>query len=282
MILEKIRPDAYNFIFKTFVTTADENYILARNAFFLEFYTDFFWLSVHSLEKYLKAVLLINGFSSIKNNPGQKEKEYGHDIQYLYRDVKKLIPALDIPPFKNPLSKTDMYWYAETIEQYLEKLTKHGDPNNRYMLYGYNQQQTDLFKVDHLIWHLRWYCKSPTIKIGKKTISTYEEKKVQGNFSHIGSNLPIEKILKDPNKESIKKIFLRMNFSFLPENKDFPRKWQSSSKNPPLSDYCMRIRSKSVKKSDKDLLKDFFFWIIKNIKLSKADKKILTEACQIN
>lgn len=63
-----------------FVATADQNYILARTAYFNELDVDFFWLSAHALEKYLKAILLLNGRSA---------KNYGHNIIDLYEDAKK-------------------------------------------------------------------------------------------------------------------------------------------------------------------------------------------------
>ncbi|TIT06089.1 MAG: hypothetical protein E5W74_30460 [Mesorhizobium sp.] len=44
-----------------FVHTADENYIVARWCHDNQLMRDFFWNSVHALEKYMKAVLLFNG-----------------------------------------------------------------------------------------------------------------------------------------------------------------------------------------------------------------------------
>jgi hypothetical protein len=72
-------------VLELFVRTADENYITARWCAFNLLNTEFLWLSVHVLEKYLKAVLLVNGKSS---------KSYGHDIERLYRDVKSIAGSL--------------------------------------------------------------------------------------------------------------------------------------------------------------------------------------------
>ncbi|WP_024342605.1 hypothetical protein [Bradyrhizobium japonicum] len=41
-----------------FVRTADENYVTARWCANNRLNTDFLWLAVHALEKYLKAVLV--------------------------------------------------------------------------------------------------------------------------------------------------------------------------------------------------------------------------------
>jgi HEPN domain-containing protein len=50
-----------NLASELFVRTADENYITARWCANNQLNTDFLWLAVHALEKYLKAVLLVNG-----------------------------------------------------------------------------------------------------------------------------------------------------------------------------------------------------------------------------
>jgi hypothetical protein len=84
-----------NLVQDLFVRTADENYITARWCVFNHLHIDFFWLGVHALEKYMKAVLLLNGFSSIKDRNGEK---YGHDIIRLYAQVEsfaaELLPSL--------------------------------------------------------------------------------------------------------------------------------------------------------------------------------------------
>jgi hypothetical protein len=45
-------------ISELFVRRADENYITARWCAMNQLHTDFAWLAVHAMEKYLKAVLL--------------------------------------------------------------------------------------------------------------------------------------------------------------------------------------------------------------------------------
>jgi hypothetical protein len=62
--IERFRALQTDVVHDLFVRTADENYITARSCAVNRLYTDFFWLAVHALEKYLKAVLLLNGSSS--------------------------------------------------------------------------------------------------------------------------------------------------------------------------------------------------------------------------
>jgi HEPN domain-containing protein len=63
-----------------FTRTADENYITARWCALNRLQTDFFWLGAHALEKYMKAVLLVNG---------RTVKEYGHDILRLHAEISE-------------------------------------------------------------------------------------------------------------------------------------------------------------------------------------------------
>jgi HEPN domain-containing protein len=68
-----------------FVRTADESYITARWCSANAHHTDFLWLAVHATEKYLKAVLLMNGGSA---------KHFGHNIEKLYAKAKELAGGL--------------------------------------------------------------------------------------------------------------------------------------------------------------------------------------------
>lgn len=61
-----------------FTRTADENYITARWCAANGLATDFFWLGVHALEKYMKAVLLANGKAA---------DQQGHKIVELHDEI---------------------------------------------------------------------------------------------------------------------------------------------------------------------------------------------------
>jgi len=114
-----------NLVHELFVRTADENYITARWCATNRLNTDFLWLAVHALEKYLKAVLLVNGHSSKRSAAGKKP--YSHDIVGLYADVK----ALSGPLLPSNLSKPahlDFYqWFERTPEQFMGHLFSNGN-----------------------------------------------------------------------------------------------------------------------------------------------------------
>jgi hypothetical protein len=64
-----------------YIKTADENYVIARWCCSYNLDTDFFWLAAHSLEKYIKAALLLNEQSAKEYIEGGKKKPFGHNIE---------------------------------------------------------------------------------------------------------------------------------------------------------------------------------------------------------
>lgn len=141
-------------ISELFVHTADENYITARWCAANQLGTDFLWLSVHALEKYLKAILLVNGRPLKKNaaNP----KLYGHDIVRLYADVKELAGSLLPENLVKPTGLNIHYWIEETPEQFIERLFHNGNAHNRYLIYGYTiNGGQDMHKLDAMVFAIR-------------------------------------------------------------------------------------------------------------------------------
>ena len=102
-----------------FINTADDNYITARWCFIEELNVDYFWLAVHALEKYMKAVLLVNGMSS---------KGFNHDIVKLYKSVKLFASDLLPDSLEQPDALGSNYqWRAESPEQFLQRLYDNGN-----------------------------------------------------------------------------------------------------------------------------------------------------------
>src|SRR5579872_3880606 len=86
----------------------DEDYISARSNYQLRLREQFFWSGLQALEKYLKAILLHNGRSTL---------HYNHNLPELLKTVRQI----SYLKFQIPVS----------VEQFLTRLTSLGD--NRYM-----------------------------------------------------------------------------------------------------------------------------------------------------
>jgi HEPN domain-containing protein len=154
--MTKPYPDQYaekqSIVQELFINTADDNYITARACFHENLNADFFWLAVHSLEKYMKAILLMNGRSS---------KSYGHDIEKLYVQIKRLAPELLATKLLKPDPvMPNEYWRDEDTETFLGRLHQYGQADNRYQLYGYVRHAEDLWKFDQIVFNVRRLCRS--------------------------------------------------------------------------------------------------------------------------
>ena len=138
--------EKHSLVKELFISTADDNYTLARWCFQQKLNVDFFWLAVHCLEKYFKAVLLMNDRSS---------KGFGHDIGSLYDAVHPIAPELLIDQFVRPANMPATMWRDESIVDFIRRLHQDGQADNRYLLFGYGRNAEDLFKLDQVVFSIR-------------------------------------------------------------------------------------------------------------------------------
>ena len=139
--------------------TADDNYIAARWCFVEGLNVDYFWLSVHALEKYMKAALLLNGRSAkgYRDRAGCYQR-FGHNIDTLYGQVGSIATGL----LPDTVVRPDMLefdsWRDETPEAFVRRLHCDGNADNRYQIFGFVQHREDLFKLDAMVFALRRLC----------------------------------------------------------------------------------------------------------------------------
>ena len=135
-ILDEFHAEKHSIINEMFIATADDNYVLGRWSFHQHLNVDFFWLAVHSIEKYLKAALLMNGKSA---------KKYDHDITKLYAAVTPLAPELFLATLTKPEERMPAkYWHNELTEDFIARLYRDGKAHNRYQIFGYSRHSEDL------------------------------------------------------------------------------------------------------------------------------------------
>jgi hypothetical protein len=129
-----------------FLKPADRTYGISRWCFHNGLYHDFFWNALHATEKYLKAALLMNN---------KKANAQGHDIIKLHREFKPVAGCLMPDQLQMPVGLDSDYWFAESIEDYIMRLSRFGSPDNRYAMIGYSVHAYDLLKFDNLIFTIR-------------------------------------------------------------------------------------------------------------------------------
>jgi hypothetical protein len=234
--MPKLYPDQYaeknSVVQELFINTADDNYIAARWCFHENLNVDFFWLAVHSLEKYMKAVLLLNGQSS---------KSYGHNITKLYSNTRPLAPEL-LPAklYKPDLAMPDEQWHDEDVETFIERLYRDGQADNRYQLYGYVRHAEDLWKLDQLIFNVRRLCRPlETHFLGEKKVGAPDDsirrRLLKDKPSAWTLNCKLEATVEGQRGETLKHALLNWNFAFAPNNYSHTRTdYRSASNNSVL------------------------------------------------
>lgn len=141
----------HSIVKELFINTADSSYTIARWTYLNRMYLDFYWNSVHALEKYFKAALLLNGKSSIQDDEGNY---FSHDIRKLLTAVEHLHPFGSGSPIIRP-DKCSIHWTDETLGEFISRLYDMGEPNNRYNMYGFFQRPEDLVKLDAVVFKAR-------------------------------------------------------------------------------------------------------------------------------
>lgn len=120
-----VRASKHDLARDLFVRTADENYIAARWCAAERLDADFLWLAVHALEKYLKAVLLVNGRSS---------KGYGHDIVRLNAGVATIAGDLLPDRLARPSDLDIYHWRERSAAEFVQHLLDNGNADNCYAM----------------------------------------------------------------------------------------------------------------------------------------------------
>ena len=239
--MDELYPYRRSIVDELFIKTADDNYVTARWCYANGFDVDFFWLAVHALEKYLKAVLLLNGRSGKEATVTGKKWNYRHDIVLLYADVKPLAPELLPAALTCPSEIDDPLWHDATPEQFVQRLYDMGHAGNRYQLTGYVLREGDLFKLDQLVFAVRRLCGPLEAHfLGKKRASLPDESFRQRMIKDhpVSANLHsrLEETMKGKRGHEAQHALLNYNFPFAPKDYEHTtmRGLLVSSSNPVL------------------------------------------------
>lgn len=216
-----------------FVRTADENYITARWCAVNGLRTDFFWLAVHALEKYLKAVLLENGHSGKSDSSG---KMYGHEIDRLYADVKAIAGSLLPDRLKKPANLDVCHWSERSADEFVEHLLQNGNADNRYLIYGYVMRSQDLHMLDQIVFAVRrLICPldEPIVSADGKQMPTHR-KALTDNPQYYGRLfMPLDNLIASEEDIPNRRTALNENHAFAPEGfQHTPLPEGSSALNP--------------------------------------------------
>lgn len=184
-----MKPDQQLNLFgiRSFRETADKDYICARLAYKAELLPQFFWQSLHCLEKYTKAILLFNRVSS---------KGIKHEVLVALKRLQKE-RNIEIKLSEQTLT------FIERLEEFA---------HFRYLEVSWASHGHDIVRLDRAVWELRRYCTPLNQKITTitgKNLNLFEDnlKRLQAMEVPTNRNWRIhggllERILSKPNHPS--------------------------------------------------------------------------------
>lgn len=145
---------AYEFfvmtVLDTFFDRADEDYISARVLFFNNLHASFLWTAQQTLEKYLKAALLLR----------EMEIKYNHDLKWHFKKLKSAddinFPSVLTAPQKMPKlpeqyherKKLQPWPFNQELSQFVSKISRMGGPTSRYNEIHLRLETYDIIKFD--------------------------------------------------------------------------------------------------------------------------------------
>lgn len=112
-----------------FLEAADCDYLVARWAYTVGLFENFYWSAAQCIEKYLKAALLYNGHS-VKNK--------SHNIINMWNMLGKVDPEIKLKIISMPA--TTAYgrgaWNGQSMTLFVDYLNQYGSPDARYSMVG--------------------------------------------------------------------------------------------------------------------------------------------------
>ena len=285
--IEPVHVEQGGIVREFFVNTADDNYITARWCFVENLHIDYFWLAVHALEKYMKAILLLNGASGIgyRDKTSGECKEFRHNIVILYERVKCLASDLLPNDLKKPNNLDTDRWIDESPEAFLRRLYRNGNPSNRYQVFGLYRRNEDLFKLDLMIYALRRLCVPLDAyfmgkrRSGSKNWTHLDVLKRQPEHWSISQISNLEKTIAGKRGKTVQHVLLNLNLRFAPE--DYAHESLQTgvaARNSVLARSVLRPLEQEPHSQRAALAAEVCDWIIERVYLPTDVKKQLSDA----
>ena len=284
--LKRIHAEQNRVVRPLFIDTADDNYIAARWCFVEGLNVDYFWLSVHALEKYMKAALLLNGRSSKEYVAlNGKPRQYSHDITALYDQVGTFASDLLPGNLSKPGELQIDHWQDETPDAFIRRFYRDGNPDNRYQTFGFVQHREDLFKLDLMAFALRRLCVHlDAYIVGKPQSGTRwpthrDILRGQPDWWSISAGCLLEKTVSGKRGETLREVLLNLNIPFAPQ--DFAHGSMPSrmaSRNPVLVRSILEPLQHAPGSTAAATAAELCDWVLGNIKLPKHVTRQLCQA----
>jgi HEPN domain-containing protein len=188
---------------------ADKDYISARMNYKLGLLDQFLWAGLQAVEKYLKAILLLNDESTLG---------LSHRISKAYERVLSI--------------KDNEFDFAEGLDKFIEYLNDYG--NNRYWEFPTHASGFEHRDLDLAVWNIRRYCQPSD---STRAESRYEylnsdDLKVNRYKLRISGGF-LERVLDEERSSDRRKVLVWKNFCY------------GSRRKHRIKNYRVRARSAS-------------------------------------
>ena len=247
---------------RLFVGTADENYIAARWCAANGLYNDFYWLAVHCLEKYLKAVLLLNG---------RAVKIQAHKITDLFSEVKNVAGKLVINQFIRPEPLKDQTWTGAPHD-FICQLYDCGNPDSRYAIYPFYTVGNEVYKLDQMVFSIRrLVCQ----------LDDLAKSKLEENVKYYGDfGLPLDRVVNSEELSDRRHAALNFNFPFAPANYAHTEFGNSSIAVNAVLDWGLIAQIESSDLSSAKIAVEAADWLLANVRIPKDVTGFICDAKQ--
>src|ERR1035438_7809352 len=149
-----------DFAVRSFRDIADGDYIVARAAIRVELLPQFLWSGLQAIEKYLKAILLINRISFTKPT---------HSLSGLLTKVDGI--------------KKLRFGISPATRKFIDYLDMYG--RFRYLEVSYHGKARDLVALDRAVWEIRRYCAPLDYYVARGGKNISDRKSTRLNSSHL-------------------------------------------------------------------------------------------------
>lgn len=267
-----------------FLESADDDYITARWAYSHAKQQIFFWHAAQSLEKLMKAVLLLNNESVI---------EYEHDIPRLWArlcelDVRNRI-SRDIPKHKGTALLADI-WEAQPVTDFVKLVHYYGSPDARYGSLGTKQGGPLYSILDKIYFEIRLFAKDNNFThcdlythCGQDW--TISGSKVPPSWA-LSDDLTLERLYMRSysvgDNEQLRSVFAAQNHVFFDPSEESAAQFGGIiEKGSPLFNHLVRMRTykawedEEIPQDNTSIIDELTEWAQSSIKLPKELKKFL-------
>ena len=263
-----------NLVRELFVRTADENYVTARWCARNGLDVDFLWLALHAVEKYLKAVLLLNGRSA---------KSYGHDLSKLLEDVRTVAGPLVPDHLRRPAELDGPPWPDRPTGEFVRHLEHNGNADNRYLVHGFVTNSEDVHLLDALVFAIRRLCCTLDghhfLGRGSDARSLTSREMLERFPSHFARMaMPLDDIVDARSPSELRSAALNFNFAFAPAGFEHQVvRSRTSARNAVIDRRILRPLQSSDPERAAEAVEDAR-WLLDNVHLPKASTTKRIEA----